>query len=157
MSTDTQIAKQLTAGEYGSTPMSDPVAEAKKQRQRVWTLVKPADAGATTAFDLAIVLDRPVRIISAAMVVAANVSADSTNAVTEALVTSDNAGGSAVTIGSFTTASTGLTAQIPRALALTAANVDLAVANNLLRWQQTKAASGTSVGAATLTIIAEEI
>jgi hypothetical protein len=119
MATDREILKQQQAGALGTTGAVSPIAEVGYAHTRCYTF----DTFAAAAFaEAAKVLLRKGKVVAIRVVPYGTLAVDATDYITGTIAYRDGAGGSATTIGTFTTNSTGgaaLTAFVPTTVSMT--------------------------------------
>lgn len=142
MPTDREYLKQAQAGQITSIGASDPIGAVAEAHQETFVFMNPA--GSPLA-EVGIVMNKKCRVKSIKATPSSALATNGTNYITGTVAKRDGAGGSATTIGSFTTNSTGgaaLAAFVPTSVTLTASAVEIA-AGGVLTYALVDAATTT--------------
>lgn len=143
MATDREILKKQQLGALVTAPgISSPTTAIAEAHEATFTFINPA--GSPLA-EVGYTMVKKCRVKSIRALAGGTLSADGTNYVTGTIAQRDGAGGSATTIGTFTTNSSGgaaLTAFQPTTVAVTATAAEIA-AGAVLTYKLVDAASTT--------------
>lgn len=142
MATDREELKTRQKGQAAAFGLTD--VEGAVNQLHEETFVFANDAGSPLA-EVGITMLRKCKVKAIRALPAANLATHATNYITGTVAKRDGAGGSATTIGTFSTNSTGgaaLTAFQPTTVSLTAANVDIE-AGGVLTYKLVDAATTT--------------
>jgi hypothetical protein len=147
MPTDREYLKMQQAGALATSGATDPIGEVGKAHEAVFTFLNVA--GSPLA-EIGYEIKKKARVKSVRAVPAANLATAAANYVTGTVAKRDGAGGSATTIASFTTNSSGgaaLAAFVATDCALVAGTVDLP-AGSILTYALVDNATTTEVAVA---------
>jgi hypothetical protein len=143
MATDRELLKAQQIGQFTTSGATDPAATVKKAHEETFRVVNVAGSPLAEVVVLAVV--KACRVKSIRATAGSTLAVDPTNFVTGTVAKRDGAGGSATTIGTFKTETTGgaaLTALVPTTVTPVAAAVDLAV-GEVLTYKLVDAATTT--------------
>lgn len=139
MSTDRELLKQTQAGLASSAGLSDPIGEVRKSHEETFVL---AQFDAADFAEVGVEMTKACRVVSITALPAENLSTHATNYVTGTVAKRDGAGGSASTIGTYTTNSTGgaaLAAFVPTDVTISSPSAAVFAAGNVLTFKQVDA------------------
>jgi hypothetical protein len=152
MATDRALLKQAQAGHFASSGAVDPIGEVGKVHEQTFIFLNVA--GSPLA-EIGYIMTKACRVKSVTALPAATLATAAANYVTGTVAKRDGAGGSATTIASFTTNSTGgaqLTAMVPTVCATVAGTTEIA-AGGLLTYALVDAATTTEVAVAVSVVV----
>ena len=144
MPTDRELLKQAQSGHIGSIGASDPIGAVAEAHQETFVF---SNASGSPLAEVGITMVKKCRVKSIRALPASALATNGTNYITGTVAKRDGAGGSATTIGSFTTNTTGgaaLAAFVPTTVTVsTTAGVADIAAGQVLTYALVDAATTT--------------
>ena len=140
--TDRELFKQQQAGALGTTGATAPITAIGKVHEETFTFI---NAAGSPLAEVAIAMTKPGIVKAIRATPGSTLAVDATNYVTGTVAVRDGAGGSATTVGTFTTNSSGgaaLTAFTPTTVTVTQSAAVFA-AGNVITYKLVDAATTT--------------